>query len=115
MAEKKTPLTTDARLFNDCTPCSRDATAKQAYLIKRGVLVYGDDRNVGHNSVLREGRCTHLKSTRVNSHWAKNEGTNKVVYGLAIDAEATGVVWHDTFSLGCSDYNVFRKCPCVND
>ncbi len=109
MAEKKIPLTTDARLFNDCTPCSRDATSKEAYLIKRGVLVYRDDGNVGHDSVLREGRCTHLKCTRVNSSWAKNERTNKVVYGLAIDAEATGVVWHNTLSLGSSDYNVFRK------
>ena len=109
MTEKKVPRTTDAWLFNNCTPRSRDATAKEAHLIKRGVLVYGDDRNVGHNGVLREGRCAHLKCTRVNSYWAKNGGTNKVVYGLAIDAEATGVVWHNALSLGCSDYNVFHK------
>ena len=25
--------------------------------------------------------------------------TDKVIYSLAIDAEAAGVIWHDTFSL----------------
>ena len=31
-------------------------------------------------------------------------GTNKVIYRLAIYAEAAGVVWHNTLSLGCSNY-----------
>ncbi len=64
---------TDTRLFYDRTPSSGDTTSEETNLLQRSLLVDGNDRNVSDDSVLREGRCSHLEAESV-MHWTWEKG-----------------------------------------
>jgi hypothetical protein len=68
------------------TVTSRDTTTQQASAVHGGLVGDLDDRNVGNDGVLREGR-----------------GTHEVEKILALALEARGSVRHDTLALSGSD------------
>jgi hypothetical protein len=54
------PTLTDPRLFDDGAPGGGDSTPEETHLFKWRFLVDGNDGDVGHDRVLREGRSAHL-------------------------------------------------------
>ena len=77
----------DAWLFGDSAPCGGDTTTEEADLLERRLLIDSDDRDVCNDCVLGEGGRSH-----------------EVVDGLAIDRETAGVIGHQTFALGGTNF-----------